>query len=79
MDVRSFVFALGSPAAVLGIAEAAHLSTVSQAVLTGGAVGLVTGQQAVTGAMRSREARKQVRSADLYYLLEIDRRTRDTA
>ena len=27
--------------------------------------------------MRSREARKQVRSADLYYLLEIDRRTRD--
>lgn len=76
MDVKAFVYAIGSPAAVLGVAEAAHLSAVSQAVLTGGAVGAVTGQQAISAAIKTRDARRKVRSAGLYYLLEIDHRTR---
>lgn len=76
MDIRTFVYAIGSPAAVLGVAEASHLSAAGQAVLTGGAVAAVIGQQSLTGALKTRHARKQVRSADLYYLLEVDRRTR---
>lgn len=76
-DVKTVVLAALTPAAYLGIAETTHLTTLSQALITGGATGAVIGQQTLNAALKTREARRQVTSAGLYYLLEIDRRTRN--
>lgn len=75
MDIRQFVYAVGTPAASLGIAEVAHISALGQTLITGGAIGAVVGQQAISASMRVNDARKQILNADLYYLLEINQRT----